>query len=50
MFYADALGAGAVLSTLEDLQGRFGDDFAPAPLLRRLASEGGRFQDLQEAR
>ncbi|HEX8568361.1 MAG TPA: 3-hydroxyacyl-CoA dehydrogenase NAD-binding domain-containing protein [Caulobacteraceae bacterium] len=46
MFHADSLGAAAVVQALEGFQARFGDDFAPAPLLRRLAAENRRFQDL----
>ena len=47
MFYADHLGLAAVADAL----GRFEPDRsspdAPAPLLRRLAAEGSRFQDLR---
>ncbi len=54
MFYADSLGAARVAERLrayEDERRRGerqddGDDLAPAPLLLRLASEGGRFADL----
>ena len=43
MFYADTLGGKTVLERLRDYQSRFGDDFKPAPLLERLAAEGGAF-------
>jgi 3-hydroxyacyl-CoA dehydrogenase len=46
MFYADTIGPQAVLAALEGYQARFGEDFAPAPLLRRLAADKRRFQDL----
>ena len=46
MFYADSLGAKAVLERLRAYQVEGGDDFKPAPLLERLAAEGKRFQDL----
>lgn len=46
MYYADTLGAAAVLERLRDLQGLFGEAFKPAPLIERLAANGGRFADL----
>jgi len=46
MYYADSLGAGAVLGLMKRLQARHGRDFAPSRLLERLADEGGRFSDL----
>ncbi|MGC1302776.1 MAG: 3-hydroxyacyl-CoA dehydrogenase NAD-binding domain-containing protein, partial [Caulobacteraceae bacterium] len=47
MFYADSLGAGTVVERMGVYAARGdGEDFTPAALLARLASEGGRFQDL----
>ncbi|MBV8474300.1 MAG: 3-hydroxyacyl-CoA dehydrogenase, partial [Hyphomicrobiales bacterium] len=43
MFYADTVGLQTVLAKLEEFQAAMGDDFAPAPLLARLAREGGAF-------
>lgn len=41
--WGDALGAGAVLATLESLQAEYGEDrYRPSPLLRRVAKSGGR--------
>jgi 3-hydroxyacyl-CoA dehydrogenase / enoyl-CoA hydratase / 3-hydroxybutyryl-CoA epimerase len=41
--YADSLGAGRVLATLEDLASRLGTRFQPAPLLRDMAKTGAAF-------
>ena len=41
--YADSLGAGRVLATLEDLASRLGTRFQPAPLLRDMAKAGAAF-------
>ncbi|MBW3618033.1 MAG: enoyl-CoA hydratase/isomerase family protein [Proteobacteria bacterium] len=46
MFYADQIGPARVLESLQALQAAHGEQFKPAPLLTRLASEGRRFQDL----
>jgi 3-hydroxyacyl-CoA dehydrogenase len=43
MFYADTVGLRTVLDRLKDFEARFGEDFRPAPLLERLATEGGSF-------
>jgi 3-hydroxyacyl-CoA dehydrogenase len=44
MFYADTVGLARVLETIERFQQGFrGELWKPAPLLRRLAGEGGRF-------
>ena len=43
MFYADTVGLKTVLAKMEEFQAAMGDDFAPAPLLVRLAREGGAF-------
>jgi len=48
LFYADLLGAAEVVAALEEHARRYGERFAPAPLLRRLAGEGGRFFDAAE--
>jgi 3-hydroxyacyl-CoA dehydrogenase len=45
MFYADTVGLDRVLARMEAFQAAMGDDFAPAPLLVRLAREGGRFTE-----
>jgi 3-hydroxyacyl-CoA dehydrogenase/enoyl-CoA hydratase/3-hydroxybutyryl-CoA epimerase len=41
--YLDRLGARAAVETLERLQGRHGERFEPAPMLRDLAREGRSF-------
>ena len=46
MHQADAIGAARVVAGLDDFAGRFGNRFGwwtPAPLLTRLAAEGGTF-------
>ena len=43
MFYADTIGLRAVLDKLKEFEARFGADFKPAPLLEKLAAEGGSF-------
>ncbi|HSU99209.1 MAG TPA: 3-hydroxyacyl-CoA dehydrogenase family protein, partial [Roseiarcus sp.] len=43
MFYADTIGLKTVLSKLRDYQAKLGDEFKPAPLLEKLAAEGGTF-------
>src|SRR5271166_5057214 len=43
MFYADTVGLKAVLERLRAFEARFGEDFKPAPLLEKLAAEGGSF-------
>ena len=43
MFYADDVGLKTVLAKLEEFETKFGDDFKPAALLRKLAAEGGAF-------
>jgi 3-hydroxyacyl-CoA dehydrogenase len=43
MFYADTIGLKTVLAKLKAFQAKFGDDFKPAPLLEKLAAEGGTF-------
>ena len=47
MFYADLIGLGRVLATVENYaQGRNGWAWTPAPLLVSLAARGGRFEEL----
>jgi len=46
MFWADSIGAAAVRDKLLELQAELGDRMKPAPLLEKLAEEGGRFSDL----
>ena len=43
MFYADTVGLKTVLERLREFVAKFGEDFKPAPLLERLAAEGGAF-------
>ncbi len=43
MFYADTVGLKTVLQRLRAFEARFGEDFKPAPLLEKLAAEGGSF-------
>lgn len=46
MFYADLIGPDKILAKLKEFEATMGADFAPAPLLEKLAAEGKRFQDL----
>ena len=46
MFYADTIGLGNVLETIKSYRARLGEEWEPAPLLKRLAGEGKHFQDL----
>ena len=43
MFYADDVGLRTVLGKLKEFEAKFGEDFKPAPLLEKLATEGGTF-------
>ncbi|HTR13611.1 MAG TPA: 3-hydroxyacyl-CoA dehydrogenase NAD-binding domain-containing protein [Roseiarcus sp.] len=43
MFYADTIGLRTVLDKLKEFEAKLGDDFRPAPLLEKLAAEGGAF-------
>ncbi|HET7671637.1 MAG TPA: 3-hydroxyacyl-CoA dehydrogenase family protein, partial [Burkholderiales bacterium] len=46
MFYADTVGLDQVLASIERFQkGYHGDQWKPAPLLRKLVKEGRRFND-----
>jgi 3-hydroxyacyl-CoA dehydrogenase len=46
MFYGDTVGLKTVLSRMEAFEREMGPELKPSNLLRRLASEGKRFQDL----
>jgi len=46
MFWADELGLDKVLAGMERMETRYGPDFAPAPLLRKLVAEGRGFGSL----
>ena len=46
MFYADTVGPKAIYDVMSRLYDEHGDRLEPAPLLERLAREGGRFADL----
>ena len=43
MFCADTVGLKTVLEKLREFEARFGKDFKPAPLLEKIAAEGGAF-------
>jgi 3-hydroxyacyl-CoA dehydrogenase len=45
MFYADLVGLGNVLASIEHFQREFGERWTPAPLLVRLAAEGRTFRE-----
>jgi 3-hydroxyacyl-CoA dehydrogenase len=46
MFWADLQGVPQVFEKLKELQGRFGEDFSPSPLIERLAAGGKSFKDV----
>ncbi|MCC5808854.1 MAG: enoyl-CoA hydratase/isomerase family protein [Ectothiorhodospiraceae bacterium] len=46
MFYADSVGVKTVYDRIVEFQKQYGDDWKPAPLLEKLAREGGKFGDL----
>jgi 3-hydroxyacyl-CoA dehydrogenase len=46
MFFGDTVGLKTVLSRMEAFEREMGPELKPSELLRRLASEGKRFQDL----
>ena len=51
MFYADTVGLPTVLARVKEYRDRFGDYWAPAPLLERLVAEGrGFYADAQMVR
>ena len=41
--YLDSYGVGQTVTTLEELAGKYGERFTPAPLLKRMAEDGSRF-------
>ncbi|EAS49474.1 fatty oxidation complex, alpha subunit FadB [Aurantimonas manganoxydans SI85-9A1] len=43
MFTADTIGPDVILDKMREFEARFGEDFAPAPMLERIAREGGSF-------
>jgi 3-hydroxyacyl-CoA dehydrogenase len=47
MFYADTVGLREVVAKLEEYGPRMGKSFSISPLLRQLAADGKRFQDLK---
>jgi 3-hydroxyacyl-CoA dehydrogenase len=47
MFWADLVGPGVIAGRMRELQRTLGDDFAVAPLLDRLANDGGKFESLK---
>jgi 3-hydroxyacyl-CoA dehydrogenase len=49
MYYADRIGLGNVLADIKRFHAEYGFWWKPAPLLERLAHDGGRFADLQPA-
>ena len=46
MFYADRVGLGAIYERIASFQREYGPRWTPAPLLERLAREGGTFRAL----
>jgi 3-hydroxyacyl-CoA dehydrogenase len=48
MWYADSVGLDRVLSRTEEFERQHGELWKPAPLLRKLASEGRTFASLQQ--
>jgi 3-hydroxyacyl-CoA dehydrogenase len=47
MFYADTVGLQQVVAKLEDYGSKMGKDFTISPLLKQLAADGKRFQDIK---
>jgi 3-hydroxyacyl-CoA dehydrogenase len=46
MLYADEIGLAVIQRRLAELEAQHGEQFRPSALLTRMASEGGRLQDL----
>jgi 3-hydroxyacyl-CoA dehydrogenase len=46
MYYADMIGAKAILARLQSFHAAHGPDFKPTPLLEIVAATGARFRDL----
>ena len=49
LHYADQRGVGEIKQRLEELAVSFGDRFAPAPLIEKIASNGGYFYEHDES-
>jgi 3-hydroxyacyl-CoA dehydrogenase len=49
MWYADTVGLAAVQARIREFQQEHGERWTPAPLLARLAANGGTFADLDRA-
>jgi len=49
MFWADTVGLPKVVARLKEFETRYGDAFAPSPLLERLAKSGGKLSEVQNA-
>jgi 3-hydroxyacyl-CoA dehydrogenase len=45
MYHADQIGLGNIVARLQELEATAGPQWAPAPLLERLAADGKRFSD-----
>lgn len=50
MWYADTLGLKKVFNRIEEFRRQHGELWEPAPLLKRLAQEGGTFADYDAAK
>jgi 3-hydroxyacyl-CoA dehydrogenase len=46
MYYGDQTGLQVIVDKLKEFQSKLGDQFAPAPLLEKLAAEGGKLTGL----
>jgi 3-hydroxyacyl-CoA dehydrogenase len=49
MFWADTIGLKAVVARLKEFERRFGEAFAPSPLLENLAADGKRISEFSVA-
>jgi 3-hydroxyacyl-CoA dehydrogenase len=47
MWWADSIGLPKILEKIKQFQATLGDQWAPSPLLERLAAEGKGFKDLK---
>jgi 3-hydroxyacyl-CoA dehydrogenase len=47
MFWADTLGAKAILGQIEEWHARYGERWKPANLLREIAAKGGALREAQ---
>jgi 3-hydroxyacyl-CoA dehydrogenase len=50
MWHADAVGVREVYRQVQEFHRRYGELWTPAPLLARLAAEGGAFATLDSSR